>query len=143
MPFTGWYSYIMKSFKFLYYQYLYLLQNPIPTNKPGVDPKRPPRPVNITPLIKLNPSIPNTISVSWATEYGRGYVMSVMLVHKLNSGELLQRLKQRGIKHSDFTRGLSKILFIVLSQLNLISFDALISCLKANNLSGRMLYFSR
>lgn len=88
------------------------MQNPIPTNKPGVDPKRPPRPVNITPMVKLNPNLPNTIQVNWAAEYGRGYVMSVMLVHKLNSAELLQRLKQRGVKHSDYTRGLSKFCFI-------------------------------
>lgn len=60
-------------------------------------------------MIKLNPTVANTITVTWAAEYGRGYVMSVMLVHKLNSAELLQRLKQRGVKHSDYTRGLSKL----------------------------------
>ena len=29
------------------------LPNPIPTNKPNVEPKRPPRPVHLTPLCKV------------------------------------------------------------------------------------------
>ncbi|KAL3285902.1 hypothetical protein HHI36_000421 [Cryptolaemus montrouzieri] len=84
------------------------LPNPIPTNKPGVEPKRPPKPVNITSLVKLSPTVPNTISVSWAAEYGRGYAITVALVHKLTSQDLLTRLKQKGAKHSDYTRGLIK-----------------------------------
>ncbi|KAJ9591475.1 hypothetical protein L9F63_001961, partial [Diploptera punctata] len=84
------------------------LPNPIPTNKPGVEPKRPPRPVNITTLVKLSPTVANHITVSWNAEYGRGYVIAVYLVRKLTSSELLQRLKTRGVRHSDFTRGLIK-----------------------------------
>ena len=45
------------------------LPNPIPTNKPGVEPKRPPKPVNVTSLCKLSPILPNTVIVKWATEY--------------------------------------------------------------------------
>ncbi|XP_069691208.1 E3 SUMO-protein ligase PIAS2 isoform X2 [Periplaneta americana] len=84
------------------------LPNPIPTNKPGVEPKRPPRPVNITTMVKLSPTVANHITVSWNAEYGRGYVIAVYLVRKLTSSELLQRLKTRGVRHSDFTRGLIK-----------------------------------
>ncbi|KAF2896135.1 hypothetical protein ILUMI_10048 [Ignelater luminosus] len=84
------------------------LPNPIPTNKPGVEPKRPPRPVNITPMVKLSPTVANAIHVSWAADYGRGYAITVALVHKRNSNDLLQRLKSRGVKHSDHTRGLIK-----------------------------------
>ncbi|XP_049787220.1 E3 SUMO-protein ligase PIAS2 isoform X2 [Schistocerca gregaria] len=84
------------------------LPNPIPTNKPGVEPKRPPKPVNITPMVKLSPTVPNTINVTWNSDFGRGYVIAVYLVRKLSSSELLQRLKARGIRHSDFTRGLIK-----------------------------------
>ncbi|XP_021928824.1 E3 SUMO-protein ligase PIAS2 isoform X2 [Zootermopsis nevadensis] len=84
------------------------LPNPIPTNKPGVEPKRPPRPVNITTMVKLSPTVANHITVSWNTEYGRGYAIAVYLVRKLTSSELLQRLKTRGVRHSDFTRGLIK-----------------------------------
>ncbi|XP_030766275.1 E3 SUMO-protein ligase PIAS2 isoform X3 [Sitophilus oryzae] len=84
------------------------LPNPIPTNKPGVEPKRPPRPVNITQMVKLSPTVANQISVSWAADYGRGYAMAVALVHKLSSTDLLQRLQKKGAKHSDHTRALIK-----------------------------------
>ncbi|KAF5291367.1 hypothetical protein FQA39_LY03518 [Lamprigera yunnana] len=84
------------------------LPNPIPTNKPGVEPKRPPRPVNITPMVKLSPTVTNTIHVSWATDYSHGYAVAIALVHKRNSNDLLQRLKNRGAKHSDYTCGLIK-----------------------------------
>jgi E3 SUMO-protein ligase PIAS1/E3 SUMO-protein ligase PIAS2 len=84
------------------------LPNPIPTNKPGVEPKRPPRPVNISSLVKLSPMVSNHISVSWSVEYGRGYVISANLVRKLTAGDLLQRLKNKGVRHADFTTGLIK-----------------------------------
>ncbi|XP_012261053.1 E3 SUMO-protein ligase PIAS1-like isoform X2 [Athalia rosae] len=84
------------------------LPNPIPTNKPGVEPKRPPRPVNISPLVKLSPTVGNQIHVSWSADYGRRYAIAVYLVRKLSSTELLTRLKNRGVRHSDYTRGLIK-----------------------------------
>lgn len=84
------------------------LPNPIPTNKPGVEPKRPPKPVNITPLVKLSPTVPNTIQVSWGADFGRGYAISISLVRKLTSQDLLQRLKNKGAKDSNYTRGLIK-----------------------------------
>ncbi|XP_033227124.1 E3 SUMO-protein ligase PIAS3 isoform X2 [Belonocnema kinseyi] len=84
------------------------LPNPIPTNKPGVEPKRPPRPVNISPLVKLSPTVGNQIHVTWSADYGRRYAIAVYLVKKLSSSELLARLKNRGAKHSDYTRGLIK-----------------------------------
>lgn len=87
-----------------------IVQNPIPTNKPGVEPKRPPRPVNITQMVKLSPTVANQIMVSWAADYGRGYAMTVALVHKLTSSDLLQRLQKKGAKHADHTRALSKFL---------------------------------
>ncbi|KAG7163410.1 E3 SUMO-protein ligase PIAS3-like, partial [Homarus americanus] len=48
------------------------------------------------------------LPVSWASEYGRCYVISVYLVQKLSSDDLLQRLKNRGAKIADFTRSLIK-----------------------------------
>lgn len=85
-----------------------LFQNPIPTNKPSVEPKRPPRPINISALVKLSPTVPNEIRVSWSADYGRRYAIAVYLVRKLSSAELLTRLKNRGVRHSDYTRGLSE-----------------------------------
>ncbi|XP_055540330.1 E3 SUMO-protein ligase PIAS2 isoform X6 [Wyeomyia smithii] len=84
------------------------LPNPIPTNKPGVEPKRPPRPVNITPNVKLSPLVANHIAVSWCTEYNRGYAAACYLVRKLTSNQLLQRMKTKGVKPADYTRALIK-----------------------------------
>jgi len=49
------------------------LPNPIPTNKPGVEPKRPPKPVNITGHCKLTPILPNNVNIKWAADYGKGW----------------------------------------------------------------------
>ena len=84
------------------------LQNPLPTNKPGVEPKRPSRPVNITTLCKLSPTVSNQISISWAADYNRPYAVGVFLVPKLNSQSLLQRIKLKGIRNADYTRAMSK-----------------------------------
>ncbi|KAJ8673121.1 hypothetical protein QAD02_004383 [Eretmocerus hayati] len=84
------------------------LPNPIPTNKPGVEPKRPPRPVNLSPWVKLSPTVANHITVSWAADFNKRYAAAVYLVRKLTSSELLSRMKNRGVKHSDYTRGLIK-----------------------------------
>lgn len=84
------------------------LPNPIPTNKPGVEPKRPSRPVNITPFCKLSPVVGNAITVSWASEYGRAYAVAVYLVKKLTSTILLNRLKGTGARNPDHTRAMIK-----------------------------------
>ncbi|KAK6623747.1 hypothetical protein RUM43_009600 [Polyplax serrata] len=84
------------------------LPNPIPTNKPGVEPKRPPRPVNITPLVKISPTAGNSIHVQWSTDYTRGYVVAVYLVQKKTSEDLLNRLKAKGVRGADYTRGMIK-----------------------------------
>ncbi|XP_059059566.1 E3 SUMO-protein ligase PIAS2 isoform X2 [Achroia grisella] len=84
------------------------LPNPIPTNKPTPEPKRPPRPVNISSLVKLSPTVANTIHVTWAADFTRAYVVSVFMVRKLTSAELLIRLKNKGTKNPDYTRSLIK-----------------------------------
>ncbi|CAH2984701.1 unnamed protein product [Chilo suppressalis] len=84
------------------------LPNPIPTNKPTPEPKRPPRPVNISSLVKLSPTVANNIHVTWAADFTRAYVVSVFMVRKLTSAELLQRLKNKGTKNPDYTRSLIK-----------------------------------
>uniref|UniRef100_A0A3Q3W4P1 Uncharacterized protein n=1 Tax=Mola mola TaxID=94237 RepID=A0A3Q3W4P1_MOLML len=43
----------------------------LPPTKNGVEPKRPSRPINITSLIRLSTTVPNTIVVSWTSEIGR------------------------------------------------------------------------
>ncbi len=46
-------------------------QGYLPPTKNGVEPKRPSRPINITPLVRLSTTVPNTIVVSWTSEIGR------------------------------------------------------------------------
>lgn len=84
------------------------LPNPIPTNKPGVEPKRPSRPVNITPLCRLSPTVSNHVSVSWASEFGRGYAVAIYLVKRQTSAALLQKLKLQAVRNADHTRALIK-----------------------------------
>lgn len=50
---------------------LLLFQGYLPPTKNGVEPKRPSRPVNITSLVRLSTTVPNTIVVSWTAEIGR------------------------------------------------------------------------
>lgn len=50
---------------------IFLQQNPIPTNKPGVEPKRPGRPVNITSICKLQATSTNQIVVTWNADPAR------------------------------------------------------------------------
>lgn len=87
---------------------LQTLPNPIPTNKPGVEPKRPPKPIDITALCKLSSTVPNFVNVTWAVEVGSGYTISVYYVEKLSSTDLMDELKKKGKRHSDYTRALIK-----------------------------------
>ncbi|KAM3828176.1 E3 SUMO-protein ligase PIAS1 isoform 4-T5 [Vipera latastei] len=61
----------------------------LPPTKNGVEPKRPSRPINITSLVRLSTTVPNTIVVSWTAEIGR-------------------RLRIKGIRNPDHSRALIK-----------------------------------
>ncbi|CAF98368.1 unnamed protein product, partial [Tetraodon nigroviridis] len=80
----------------------------LPPTKNGVEPKRPSRPINITSLIRLSTTIPNTIVVSWTAEIGRSFSMAVYLVMQQSSSVLLQRLRAKGIRNPDHSRALIK-----------------------------------
>lgn len=82
------------------------LPNVIPTNKPGAEPKRPGRPVNITHLCYLSASVVNNIVVSWNVEEDRSYCVAVYLVRKLNSDILLDRLRQNSLRRPDYSKAL-------------------------------------
>jgi len=64
--------------------------------------------------------VANHIIVSWNTECGRDYAIAVYLVRKLTSSELLQRLKTEDVRHSDFTRNLSKYTEFVSFQVSVV-----------------------
>ncbi|TRZ03525.1 hypothetical protein DNTS_030879 [Danionella cerebrum] len=80
----------------------------LPPTKNGVEPKRPSRPINITSLVRLSTTVPNTIVVSWTSEIGRSYSMAVYLVRQQSSSTLLQRLRAKGIRNPDHSRALIK-----------------------------------
>ncbi|NP_001116890.1 E3 SUMO-protein ligase PIAS3 [Xenopus tropicalis] len=80
----------------------------LPPTKNGAEPKRPNRPINITPLIRLTSTVPNTIVVNWSSEFGRNYSLSVYLVKQLTSVTLLQKLRAKGIRNPDHSRALIK-----------------------------------
>uniref|UniRef100_A0A3Q3MB21 Protein inhibitor of activated STAT 1 n=2 Tax=Mastacembelus armatus TaxID=205130 RepID=A0A3Q3MB21_9TELE len=80
----------------------------LPPTKNGVEPKRPSRPINITSLVRLSTTVPNTIVVSWTAEIGRSYSMAVYLVKQQSSTVLLQRLRGKGIRNPDHSRALIK-----------------------------------
>uniref|UniRef100_A0A3B5L0H9 Protein inhibitor of activated STAT, 1b n=1 Tax=Xiphophorus couchianus TaxID=32473 RepID=A0A3B5L0H9_9TELE len=80
----------------------------LPPTKNGVEPKRPSRPINITSLVRLSTTVPNTIVVSWTSEIGRCFSMAVYLVRQQSSAVLLQRLRAKGIRNPDHSRALIK-----------------------------------
>lgn len=56
---------------FIYCHPIVFHQGYLPPTKNGVEPKRPSRPINITSLVRLSTTVPNTIVVSWTSEIGR------------------------------------------------------------------------
>ncbi|XP_078009400.1 E3 SUMO-protein ligase PIAS2 isoform X3 [Phascolarctos cinereus] len=87
---------------------LFPLPGYAPPPKNGIEQKRQGRPLNITSLVRLSSAVPNQISISWASEIGKNYSMSVYLVRQLTSAMLLQRLKMKGIRNPDHSRALIK-----------------------------------
>ncbi|KAM8921689.1 LOW QUALITY PROTEIN: E3 SUMO-protein ligase PIAS3 [Pelodytes ibericus] len=80
----------------------------LPPTKNGAEPKRPSRPINISPLVRLTSTVPNTIVVNWSSEFGRNYSLSLYLVKQLTSVTLLQKLRAKGIRNPDHSRALIK-----------------------------------
>ena len=83
------------------------LPNPLPS-QPGTEPRRPPGPLNITHLVKLTGSSHNTLTVSWATENGKAFTVSVYTVECLTHQDLLKQLEAKGVRNPDYTRALIK-----------------------------------
>ncbi|KAM4014104.1 LOW QUALITY PROTEIN: E3 SUMO-protein ligase PIAS3 [Anomaloglossus baeobatrachus] len=80
----------------------------LPPTKNGAEAKRPSRPINISPLIRLSSTVANNIVVNWSSEFGRNYSLSVYLVKQLTSVTLLQKLRAKGIRNPDHSRALIK-----------------------------------
>ncbi|XP_027056559.1 E3 SUMO-protein ligase PIAS2-like [Pocillopora damicornis] len=75
---------------------------------PNTESKRPSKPVNITQLCRLSPTVPNHIHVSWTPKFGQRHVVTVKLVRAVTSSCLIQRLKINGYRNPDHSRALIK-----------------------------------
>ena len=105
-----------------------ILQDPIWENIPGVEPKRPPCPLNITPMIYRNVTVPAHSTVRWKREDGRDYVLAVYLIQKMTSSNLVEKLKTRAAIHLVFTSGHSKYTEFVSFQVSAIDVAKIIVC---------------
>lgn len=75
-PFSEEFNFIIFTTKrliFIFFLLIFMsdIQGYLPPTKNGVEPKRPSRPINITSLVRLSTTVPNTIVVSWTAEIGR------------------------------------------------------------------------
>lgn len=84
---------------------MFPLPNPVP-GKANTEPRRPPKPLDVSKLVKLAPGLANKVGVKWAQDSGKGWVVAVGLVEKLSSATLLERLIQKGTRNSEFTKEL-------------------------------------
>lgn len=83
------------------------LQGYLPPDNKG-EKKKSGRPVDITSLCQLSPTVPNHIHVTWMRDSVQRFVVTVHLVHKVTSSCLVQRLKNRGRRNPDHSRALIK-----------------------------------
>ena len=86
---------------------MFPLPNPVP-GKDNSEPKRPPKALDISKMVKLTPSMPNKVSVKWASDSGKGWVVALNLVENLTATQLLERLVQKGTRNSAFTKDIIK-----------------------------------
>ncbi|KAI1891684.1 hypothetical protein AGOR_G00146310 [Albula goreensis] len=73
-----------------------------PSNKPGVEPRRPCRPINITPWLHLS-TASNRVNVTWGN-FGKRYCVAVYLVRVFTSAELFNQLKHCSVESADRCR---------------------------------------
>lgn len=76
---------------------------PKANNKPGIECRRIPEPINCTNYIKLNPNIINTLTVNWIPDV-KTYAIGVWIVKNLDLDYLLQKLKLRGARRAEETK---------------------------------------
>ncbi|XP_078736955.1 E3 SUMO-protein ligase PIAS1-like [Lampetra fluviatilis] len=83
-----------------------MLPGYLPPSKNGAEPKRPSRPINVTPYVRLSTSTHNHVSVVWTSDYGKSFAVSLALVRHLTSAALLQRLRSKGTQEAAVSRAL-------------------------------------
>ncbi|TGZ72822.1 hypothetical protein CRM22_001851 [Opisthorchis felineus] len=75
----------------------------LPSNRPGMDGRRNPRPVNITQFLRVSPAMPNYIKLTWTHDYS-SFVYSlvgVYLMHKRSPQQLCCLLKSKAFQNAE------------------------------------------
>lgn len=65
-------------------------------------------PLNISSLVKYSSTVSNKVQINWKAEPAKKFAVSVYLVRKLDSKELMKRLLTKGIKPAEYTRSIIK-----------------------------------
>ncbi|XP_063057434.1 E3 SUMO-protein ligase PIAS4-A [Engraulis encrasicolus] len=73
-----------------------------PSNKPGVEPRRPCRPINITPWLHLSTTT-NRVTITWGN-FGKRYSVAIYLVRVFTSAELFNQLKHGSVESAERCR---------------------------------------
>ncbi|KAL2089901.1 hypothetical protein ACEWY4_014589 [Coilia grayii] len=73
-----------------------------PSNKPGVEPRRPCRPINITPWLHLSTTT-NRVTITWGN-FGKRYSVAIYLVRVFTSAELFNQLKHCSVESAERCR---------------------------------------
>nr|XP_023653876.1 E3 SUMO-protein ligase PIAS4-like isoform X1 [Paramormyrops kingsleyae] len=73
-----------------------------PSNKPGVEPRRPCRPVNITPWLHLS-TVTNHVTITWGN-FGKRYCVALYLVRVFTAAELFNQLETCSVESADRCR---------------------------------------
>ncbi|XP_037530711.1 E3 SUMO-protein ligase PIAS4-A [Nematolebias whitei] len=73
-----------------------------PSNKPGVEPRRPCRPINITPWLHLS-SVANRVTITWGN-FGKRYSVAVYLVRVFTAADLFNQLKLCSVENPERCR---------------------------------------
>ncbi|KAI9575761.1 hypothetical protein GQX74_015656 [Glossina fuscipes] len=73
------------------------LPNALPQTRSNMEPKRPPRPINVTSNVKLSPTVTNTITVQWSPDYTRGYCIAVPIMISIDIEMLCRQIERHGL----------------------------------------------
>lgn len=73
-----------------------------PSNKPGAEPRRPCRPINLTPWLHLS-SVANRVTITWGN-FGKRYSVALYLVRVFTSEDLYSQLKLCSVENAERCR---------------------------------------
>ncbi|CAL8092728.1 unnamed protein product [Calicophoron daubneyi] len=75
----------------------------LPSNRPGMDGRRNPRPINITQFLRVSPAVPNYIKLTWTHDYAAFTynLVGIYLMHKRSPQHLCSLLQSVAFCNAD------------------------------------------